>query len=309
MKISAIPIRSAAWMLILALCVTCSRLALAHDGPEHDIEELTERIAKEGESADLLLQRAIEYQVIRKNGEAVKDLERAIELEPGSPAIQRELGRAYFSTGKTNEALRVVTRGIDAEPKGADLGSLLIVRAEVLHERKENKKALEDANDAIQAHPNNVEWYLFRSQLQYALKLKAERVTGLEAGIKQTGSGVLHREWVDALIEDGQHATALEKIETEINSSRLRSSWLIRRAKVRKATGQADAAKADLEAALKELNTRISSNSPDPSLLADRGLTYDLLGDKETARKDYVSARDKGFTEEWMLERINALKK
>ena len=115
MKISAIPIRSAAWMLILALCVACSPLALAHDGPEHDIQELTERIAKEGESADLLLQRAIEYQVIRKNGEAVKDLERAIELEPGSPAIQRELGRAYFSTGKTNEALRVVTRGIDVQ--------------------------------------------------------------------------------------------------------------------------------------------------------------------------------------------------
>lgn len=284
-------------------------LATAHDGPEHDIEELTERIAKEGESADLLLQRAIEYQVIRKNGEAVKDLERANELEPGSAAIQRELGRAYFSTGKTNEALRVVTRGIDAEPTGADLGSLLIVRAEVLHERKENTKALDDANDAIQAHPNNVEWYLFRSQLQYALKLKAERVTGLEAGIKQTGSGVLHREWVDALIEDGKHTLALEKIEAEINSSRLRSSWLIRRAKVRKATGQADAAKADLEAALKELNLRISSNSPDPSLLADRGLTYDLLGDKETARKDYVSARDKGFTEAWMLERISDLKK
>jgi len=284
-------------------------LVRAHDGPEHEIEELTERITKEGESADLLLQRAIEYQVIRKNSEAVKDLERANELDPGSAAIQSELGRAYFSTGKTNEALRVVTRGIDAEPTGADLGSLLIVRAEVLHERKENKKALEDANAAIQAHPNNVEWYLFRSQLQYALRLKAERVTGLDAGIKQTGSGVLHREWVDALIEDGQHATALEKIEAEINSSRLRSSWLIRRAKVRKATGQADAAKADLEAALKELNSRISSTSPDPSLLADRGLTYDLLGDTETARKDYVSARDKGFTEAWMLERISALKK
>jgi tetratricopeptide (TPR) repeat protein len=301
-----ISIRSVAFFAVFLAAATLLR---AHDGPEHDIEELTERIAKEGESADLLLQRAIEYQVIRKTGEAVKDLERAIQLEPDSAAIQRELGRAYFSSGKTNEALRVVTRGIDGDAKDADRASLLMVRAEVLRARKEHKKALEDADEAILAHPNNVEWYLYRSQLQYALKLKPERVRGLEDGIKETGSGVLLREWIDALIENNQHALALDKIESELNSSRLRSSWLIRRAKVRRATGQADAAKADLEAAMKELNGRINSTSTDPSLLADRGLTYDLLGDKESARKDYTAARDKGFTEEWLLERISALKK
>jgi hypothetical protein len=38
-------------------------------------------------------------------------------------------------------------------------------------------------------------------------------------------------------------------------------------------------------------------------------MTHELLGDKETARKDYVAARDKGFTEEWLLDRISALKK
>jgi tetratricopeptide (TPR) repeat protein len=296
------------FILLIALACSAARLR-AHDDPEHEIEELTERIAKEGESADLLLQRAVEYQVIRKPGEAVKDLERAIQLEPDSAAIQRELGRAYFSTGKTNEALRVVTRGIDGDAKGADLASLLMVRVEILRARKEREKALNDADQAIREHPNNVEWYLARSQLQRTLKLKAERVRGLAEGIKETGSGVLLREWIDALIEDGQHAAALEKIEAELNSSRLRSSWLIRRAKVRQATGQASGAKTDLEAALKELNARISSNSPDPSLLADRGMTYELLDDKESARKDYTAARDKGFTEEWLLERINALKK
>jgi tetratricopeptide (TPR) repeat protein len=309
MKTSAATVRSVARMLVLALSFVSMRLVQAHDGPEHDIEELTERILKEGESADLLLQRAIEYQVIRKAGEAVKDLERAIHLEPESPAIQRELGRAYFSTGKTNEALQIVTRGIEGSASGADLASLLIVRAEVLRARKENKKALADANEAIQAHPNNVEWYLFRSQLHYALKLPSDRVRGLEEGIRETGSGVLEREWIDALIEDGQHAAALEKIEAELKSSRLRSSWLIRRARVRMATGQNEAGKLDLQAALKELNTRISSAAPDASLLADRGLAYELVGDKESARKDYTQARDKGFTEEWLSDRLRALKK
>jgi tetratricopeptide (TPR) repeat protein len=284
-------------------------LAVAHDGPEHEVEELTERIAKEGESADLLLQRAVEYQVMRKSAEAVKDLERALVLEPDSPTIQRELGRAYFSTGKTNEALQAVSRGLDAATQGADRASLLMVRAEILRPRKEYQKALNDANEAIAEHPNNVEWYLERSQLQSILKLHADRVKGLEMGIKETGSGVLQREWIDALIDAGRHPEALEKIEAELNSSRLQSSWLIRRAKVRLATGKQAEAKADLQAALNELKSRMSSSAPDPSLLADRGLAYDLLGDAENARNDYVKARDKGINEEWLLERIRALGK
>jgi tetratricopeptide (TPR) repeat protein len=105
------------------------------------------------------------------------------------------------------------------------------------------------------------------------------------------------------LIEDSQYPLALEKIEAELNSSRLKSSWLIRRAKVRIATKEADLAKGDLQAAIKELNARMNSTAPDPSLLADRGLAYELLGDKENARKDYNAAKEKGFADEWFLER------
>ena len=281
----------------------------SHEGPEHDIEELTERITKEGASADLLLQRAVEYQVIKKNAEAVKDLEHAHQLEPYSPAILRELGRAYFSTGKTNEALATVTRGLDSDVKGADRGAILMVRSEILRARKEHQKALADANEAIREHPNNVEWYLARSQLQSWLKLTKERVRGLDEGIRQTGSGMLQIEWIDALIEDGQYPLALEKIEAELNSSRVQSSWLIRRAKVLLATGKPEAAKTDLQAALKELNARMSGAAPDPSLLIDRGVAHELLGDREEAYKDYTRAKEKGSADDWLNERIRVTKK
>jgi|SRR5688572_1508541 len=283
--------------------------ASAHDGPEHDIEELTERISKEGATADLLLQRAVEYQVIKNVGAAIKDLELAEELEPGTPAILRELGRAYFATGKTNEALSTVTRGLASAVQGPERASLLMVRSEILRPRKEYEKALEDANEAIKVHPANVEWYLDRAQIHALLKKNKERVAGIEQGIKQTGSGLLEIELIDALIDDGQHKLALEKIEAELASSRIQSSWLIRRAKVRLATKQNDAAKADLEAAFKELNARMSGSAPDPSLLLDRGLIYDLLGDRDAAHKDYVQAKDRGITGEWINERIRATKK
>ena len=279
---------------------------ISHEGPEHEIEELTERITKEGESAELLLERSVEYQVIRKYAEAIKDLERAAELAD-APAIERELGRAYFATGKTNEALRTVSRAINGEVKGPERGALLITRAEILRPRKEYGKALDDADAAIQEQPENVEWYLLRSQLQALLKLNKERVQGLSDGIERTGSGVLLIEWVDALIENGQYSLAQEKIESELNASRLQSSWLIRRAKVRLATEKKEEAKADLKSAIEELNGRM--RDADATLLADRGLAYDLLGDKDKALKDFIAAKDKGLVDEWLQGRINALKK
>ena len=295
--------------LALGCCLVAGAPLWAHDGPEHEIEELTERIKKEGESADLLLQRAIEYNVLGKAAEAAKDLERALDFDPTSITGQRELSRTYFTLGKTNEALDTVNRALKRPSEGADRGSLLVVRAEILRARSDFQKSFEDADRAIREHPDNVEWYLLRSQLQVRLKLKKERIKGLEDGIRETGSGVLETEWIDALIEDGQHARALDKIETELKGSRLLSSWLIRRAKVRLATGKKEEAKKDLEAALLELNRRINATSPDPSLLADRGLARELLGQKEEAKKDYEQAREKGLTDDWLRERLNGLKK
>ena len=281
---------------------------MAHEGPEHDIEELTERIAKEGDSADLRLQRAIEFQVLGKSAEAAKDLERALQLEPHRAAAHRELGRAYVALGKTNEAMDTVTRGLKHASEESDHAALLMVRAEIWRARKENQKALDDADRAIREHAENAEWYLIRSQLHATLKLKKERVQGLADGLKRTGSGVLEGEWVDALIDNGQSAVALEKIETELKASRLKSTWLIRRAKVRQASGDNAEARSDLEAAINELNRRITPTSPDALLLADRGLAFELLGKKEEARKDYEQAREKGLTEEWLRERLRMLK-
>ena len=202
------------FLLVRALVVGCwlglGSTVMSHDGPEHDIEELTERINKEGESAHLLLQRAIEYQVLGKFAEAAKDLERALQFETNSATTQQELSRAYFALGKTNEALQTVTRALKIVSEPPDHAALLIVRAEVLRARREHQKALEDADRALREYPGNVEWYLLRSQLQARLKLKKERLKGLEEGISETGSGVLEAEWVDALIEDGQYTRAAE---------------------------------------------------------------------------------------------------
>lgn len=298
--------------LTLAACAACGLLAtrsvaIAHEGPEHEIDELTERIRTEGESADLLLQRAIEYNVLHKGAEAVKDLERALDFDAHSPAILRELSRAYFTVGKTNEALDTATRGIKSAEEGDVRASLLMQRCEIQRARREYQKALDDADRAIKEHPDNAEWYLARSQLQQQLGLKKERIKGLDDGVKETGSGLLEAERIDALIDGGKAESALAKIEAELQDARLRSTWLIRRAKVLFAMERDAEAKADAKEALDELNQRISRGGHDPLLLADRGQAYELLGKNDEAKKDFEQAREKGITDEWLREKIHAL--
>lgn len=299
----ATPLRPLA-LLLGGLLSTC---CWAHEGPEHEIEELTEQMKVQGQSADLLVKRAIEYKVLGQFAEAAKDLEQALDLDEASVTAQRELSQAYFALGKTNEALSTVTRALRSGGDSLEQASLFAVRSDILRARREYAKALSDTNEAIRQHPANAEWYLIRSQLQAVLRLKAERVKGLEEGLAQTGSGLLQSEWVDALIENGQHTAAGEVIHKELQLSRWKASWLIRRARLRLESGQAEAARADLTAAIAELDRRLGSSASDALLLADRGLAYDFLGEKDDARRDYRAARSKGLTDEWIRERLRAL--
>ena len=288
-------------LLVAGLTLPQLRLT-AHDGPEHEIDELTERIKVEGESADLLLERAIEYNVLNKTAEATKDLERALYFESHSPIILRELSRTYFATTKTNEAFDTASRGLKYAAPGAEHASLLMVRAEVQRARRDYAKALEDADKAIQEHAESCEWYLFRSQLHQLLGQKKERIAGLASGVQETGSGLLEAEWLDALIDGGKAEAALAKIEEELKDARLQSTWLLRRAKARIALKKNAEAKSDLEAALKELNERVGRGI-DPLTLMDRGQIYELLGNKDEAKKDYEAAQGKGVTDEWLRDR------
>src|SRR5688572_4744381 len=141
-------------VLVAGSCLAWSTTAMAHDGPEHEIEELTDRLKKEGDSADLLLQRAIEYNVIGKSAEAIKDLQRALDFDKESPVIHLELSRAYFATAKTNEAFDTATRGLAAATQPEAKAALLMMRAEITRARKDFPKAIEYVNRALKETPD-----------------------------------------------------------------------------------------------------------------------------------------------------------
>ena len=299
-------------LLACALCAACfPALLWSHEGPEHEIEEITKRLEEVGEQASLYVDRAVEYQLLSKYAEAAKDLERAIELDPTHVLAHRELGRVYvrLEKPKEKEALAVLGKGLTILSTPTEHATLLIARAEILLAKNENEKALADVEAAIARHSTSLEWYLLRSRLQARLGKCEERIRGLEEGIERTGSGLLDVELADALLDAGQHERARAKIEKKLERARWRSSWLIRRARVHIAAGRKSEAMADLEEAVKELTRRIHSAAPAPTLLADRGRAHDLLGERDLARSDYEAARSKGVNEDWLIERLEVFKK
>lgn len=297
---------STAWVW-LALALLGIGGAFAHEGPEHEIEELTERIDNSGETADLLLERAIEYAVLGKNPEAMRDLERALHLDPASLHAHRELGRLQFHAGRTNEAIATVTRALRLPIEDPiDRGGLLILRAEILRARNRLRPALDDCHAALRLHPGNPEWYLLRSDLQRRLKQHRQRLAGLAEGIAQTSAGILVIEQVEALLEDGQYRMALKQIEPELESSRIRCRWLVRRGRALPGLGQKPAGEEDLRTALAQIDTILDPARPDATLLLDQATAHALLGDRDAARRVLDLARDKGG-DPAITERIRTL--
>jgi hypothetical protein len=292
---------SACWITI-----SLAQLVSAHDSPEHVIEHLTARMARQGRTAELLYRRACEYRALGKLSAAEQDLAAALEIKGDDARARLDLSRVQLAEGKTAAALLTIEPAIKEAAADADRAPLWIVRSDIHLARKKIDDALADCQAACAERPLEVDWQLKRSGLQARLGRHEARAAELKIAYEQTESGVLKIEWIEAMIDAGQTLQALEEIETELADCRSKSSWLLRRARARQGLGQSAAAADDLRAAIEELDERIDPARPDGSLLGDRGLAYALRGDWKVAAKNLALARAAG-ADEWMLQRLETL--
>jgi len=297
-------IHALAWWVAFMLPAGSVWPVSAHDSPEHVIEGLTARIQNDPRRPDLFWRRATEYRALGQSEAAVRDLKQALKLSPNHLAALTDLSRMQLAQGSRRAALRTIEYALALVEDDAQRAPLRMVRAEILSSSGQLEKALADCDRAL-PHASGVEldWYLTRSQIQTRLGRFREAAAGLHDGFERTGSGVLEVEWIDALIDGGFLGDAAGKIEPLLEESRWRSSWLIRRARVRLGQGDLSAAHADLLAAIAELNQRMDGRQTNVALVADRSLAYALAGDPTLARRDLVTARKLG-ADLTMLRRI-----
>ena len=290
---------------LLAAFGACAPAA-AHDGPQHVIDELTLQMASSGQTAARLYQRACEYRTLGKLDRAERDLRQALARDPKHRAAQIELAQVLLAAGQHTAAIAVVDRALRQVATPSELPPLRMIRCDALLAAGEAQQALAECRLACRANPTEVEWLLRRSQLEAQLGLHIERIAELAAAVKQHASGVLHIEWIDALLDAGRAGEALAPIEVELADSRLQSSWLIRRARARQMLGKPAEAAADLRLAIAEINQRIYPARPDLSLVADRGLAHALAGEFSSAERDLHAAQAR-HAEPWMLWRLEGV--
>jgi tetratricopeptide (TPR) repeat protein len=297
--------RHVAALLCGVLLIGISRTS-AHHNTEEMIRQFTEQIAAKGDAAapELYYQRATEYRVLRELNKAQADLEKAIAIAPEFVEAHEDLGRILQQRGEHRLAIASLGRAIATSTTDREKATSLAVRAEILADAGKPKEALADCQAALETYRRGaVDWFLLRSDLQQQLGVKEARLEGLKAGHSRTKSAVLYNAWVEALIDAGDYELARPIIEEKLAAARLKSSWLLRRAKLHQATGEDAAAEADLLQAIEELNTRINPGRPDITLLVDRGIAWTMLDDRSAAKRDLALAKKSG-ADRWATARL-----
>ena len=125
----------------------------------------------------------------------------------------------------------------------------------------------------------------------------AEQVDALADAILRNPSVVLQHAWIRALVDAGELDRASNEIETALDRSRWKSTWLLLRARVNGHRNNRAEKLSDAAAALTEIRSRFNPERPTPHLIAEMGNALALLGQNDEARACFDRARELGFPE------------
>lgn len=277
-------------LFLFGLVLACP----GHTDISTTIKKLSAKI-EEAPGADLYYQRATEYRALREYAHARADLRAALALEPDHLPSQIALIEAL---GDRDEALtRALKLSTSVDQRTSLQGASLL--AAVHQKRGELEEALKIIRrlDELtrKARKGDTSIDLRHADLLLELDRPGEAATVLKAAWDRTDSIVIRNNWIDTALTAGETDEVLPIIEKELRSSRFRSSWYIRRARALRLRNREAAARADLRAALEEINPRINPRRPDLTLIADRGLIHALMGHNALAQRDLTTLSQSSY--------------
>jgi tetratricopeptide (TPR) repeat protein len=225
------------------------RQASAHPGPHHEIERLTGLLRAEPNRPDLLVQRAVQYRLDGQLEKALQDVDRARTIEPAAPDIALQRGLILSALRADAEADRELTRALQVPSPPA---AAYAERAAVRQRLGRATEALADYNSAIALKPE-IEAYCARGRLLESLGRQDEAAAGFRDGMDRLGGPVvLRKELIRLAVARGRWAEALRLVDEELPQTPIKTEWLLQRAEIQQAAGNAPAARFDREAALHE---------------------------------------------------------
>jgi protein O-mannosyl-transferase len=100
----------------------------------------------------------------KKNDEALKDYNKAIELKPDYADAYLSRGNLFLNAKRNDEALKDYNKAIELKPGYADI---YLSRGTLFIFEQRNDEALKDFNKAIELNPNYAQAYYNRGLLEY----------------------------------------------------------------------------------------------------------------------------------------------
>jgi len=254
----------------------------AHHSPSEVIQALTERIQSDKPTPKLLTRRADEYRALRNPKLAIADYHAALKLNNTyTPAIYG-LAKTHLANKQYQAALKITQSGIQTATTPDQAAPFHALAAQA-HKTLGHGEAASAAWDQALASTNpEIDWYLSKASLLQQTGPPEQAPKFLAQAQQKNPSTVLKRAWLEALITSGDTKTPAPHIEAGLDRSRWKSSWLLLRAQLHLANQNPTAAHQDTQAALQEINTRLTPNTKNPYLLAAKKQAQAILQNTTT---------------------------
>jgi tetratricopeptide (TPR) repeat protein len=267
------------------------QLATAHPGFDPEIAELTEDLAKDPDSVELLVRRGQVYRSYGKFSESLQDLEQAWLLDPENRIVALQRGLTLSAMGRNKDAEDALDYFLQEEV-GQKRAFALAERAAIRARTGRPQLAIEDYT-AVLAIQQTGELYLLRGKLQESLGRLEEAAIGYQVGIAELGDSVLLKKaLIEIRIAQGKFDQALVLIDEQVTRAQVKIPWLLQRAAVLNQMGQDDAARKTYEQALSEAN-RIMGKRPTALNLLARANVLNAMGQRDEAVRDLQDALQK----------------
>jgi tetratricopeptide (TPR) repeat protein len=300
---------------ILFACVQNVKEDTTEKKPKDSLAVLNEQIASNPANSSLLFRRA-EYFFNSNNGKmAYDDITKAIAIDSSKEDYYMLLANIHFKGLQIEKSIHAFEKAIELNPANPEPHVKL---AELYLYLKAYPKSLKEADDALRMDKNIAKAYFIKG-----FAFKEEGDTGKAISSFQTAAEV-KPDYYDAYIQLGNiFAVRKDKLSLQYynNAIKIRpqsTEALYNRGLLLQNVGQIELAendyntiikidptyadayynlgfielsmKEDYKAAIKQFTNAINANNNYAEAFYNRGLSYELLGDKEAARKDYQSA-------------------
>jgi len=151
------------------------------------------------------------YLEVGRLGEAIRELEEAVRLDPDHLHAQNFLGGAYFNAGRFDDAIRHLQRAVTLAPDHAplhyNLGRALGAAGRTADAKQEFQRALAIDPDLAEAHQG-------MGAMLFAEKRMAEALQHLKRAVDLLpASAAAHSDYGGALAQVGRYSEALRSVQ------------------------------------------------------------------------------------------------